>query len=172
MPRTRRPSSTDGRIARYVRTTNAAPAYGVPIAFDRGATTNLLTSPRTLGTQTVTVLSGVTYTLSAYGTGSVTLSGGGAGTLSPASTTMRGQLTFTTSSTSLTLTVSGSILNAKSESRLRDDVSRHDRPSAAVLHRRHAEVAESRHWQRHQSITVVSGCVYFRSCTKRAARTR
>lgn len=149
-----------GALPGYVRTTNAAPAYGVPIAFDRGATTNLLTSPRTLGTQTVTVLSGVTYTLSAYGTGSVTLSGGGAGTLSPASTTMRGQLTFTTSSTSLTLTVSGSITNANLNPGYATtylDTTGLAPPCYTAGTPRSQNLATG---SGTQSITVVSGCVY------------
>ena len=147
-------TAKDGTLA--TKTSGTVPV----VAFDRGATQNLLTSPRTLGTQTVTVLSGVTYTLSAYGTGSVTLSGGGSGTLSPASTTMRGQLTFTTSSTSLTLTVSGSITNANLNPGYATtylDTTGLAPPCYTAGTPRSQNLATG---SGTQSITVVSGCVY------------
>jgi len=74
---------------------------------------NLLLNSATLGTQSVTVVSGLQYTVAGYGTGSVTLSGGATGTLSPGGASTQGSLTFTASTTSVTFTVSGSITSAQ-----------------------------------------------------------
>lgn len=79
------------------------------------AATNLLLNSATLSTQTVTVSSGAVYTLSFYGSGSVTLSGAATGTTVGQSGTVRTTVTFVTSSTSLTVTVSGSVTEGQLE---------------------------------------------------------
>lgn len=66
--------------------------------------TNLLLNSFTPATQTVNVTSGTTYTLSVYGSGSAVLSGAGAGTATHGS-----PVTFSASTTSVTVTVSGSL---------------------------------------------------------------
>jgi hypothetical protein len=80
------------------------------------ARTNLLLNSATLATQSVTVTA-VAYTLSFYGTGTVTLSG--ASIAGPVTGTgafpTRTTLTFTPAAGSLTLTVSGSVVNAQLE---------------------------------------------------------
>lgn len=82
------------------------------------AATNVLWNNATLSTQTRTVSNGTQYTLSFYGTGSVTLSGAATGTTSGTGATTRVTRTFTTTSTSLTLTVSGSVTYAQLETGL------------------------------------------------------
>lgn len=77
--------------------------------------TNLLWPNTTLGTQTRTVLNATTYTLSFYGTGTVTLSGAATGATVGTGANTRTTRTFTTTSTSLTLTVSGSVTYAQLE---------------------------------------------------------
>jgi hypothetical protein len=78
--------------------------------------TNLLLNSATLATQSVTVTA-VAYTLSFYGTGTVTLSG--TSTAGPAvgsgAFPTRTTLTFTPTAGSLTLTVSGSVTSAQLE---------------------------------------------------------
>jgi len=78
--------------------------------------TNLLLNSATLGTQTVTVTA-VAYTLSFYGTGSITLSG--VSTAGPLTGTgafpRRVSLNFTPTAGSLTLTVTGTVQNAQLE---------------------------------------------------------
>jgi len=78
--------------------------------------TNLLLNSATLATQSATVTA-VAYTLSFYGTGTVTLSG--ASTAGPAvgsgAFSTRTTLTFTPTAGSLTLTVSGSVTSAQLE---------------------------------------------------------
>jgi hypothetical protein len=80
------------------------------------ARTNLLLNSATLGTQTVTVAA-VAYTLSFYGTGSITLSG--VSTAGPLTGTgafpQRVSLNFTPTAGSLTLTVTGTVQNAQLE---------------------------------------------------------
>jgi len=79
------------------------------------ARTNLLLNSATLGTQSVTVTA-VSTTLSFYGTGTVTLTGvSTAGPLVGTGVNNRVSLTFTPTSGSLTLTVSGSVINAQLE---------------------------------------------------------
>lgn len=81
------------------------------------ARTNILLNSATLSTQTRTVTAATVYTLSFYGTGTVVLSGAysstvvGAG-IYPAN---RKVVTFTTTSTSLVLTVTGSVQYAQLE---------------------------------------------------------
>jgi hypothetical protein len=80
-----------------------------------GARTNLLLNSATLSTQNVTVTA-VAYTISFYGTGSITLSGAFAGSLSSAGAfPARATLTFTPSAGTLTVTVSGTVTNANLE---------------------------------------------------------
>lgn len=78
--------------------------------------TNLLLNSATLSTQSVTV-SATAYTLSFYGTGTITLSG--TSTAGPLVGTgafpTRVSLTFTPTAGTLTLTVSGSVTNAQLE---------------------------------------------------------
>ena len=76
------------------------------------AATNLLLNNATLTTQTVTVTNGASYTLGFYGTGAVTLSGAGTGTITGTGSSILTTHTFTASSGSLTLTVSGSVNGA------------------------------------------------------------
>jgi hypothetical protein len=78
--------------------------------------TNLLLNSATLATQSVTGLTATAYTLSFYGTGSVAMSGVFSGTLAgtgafPARVTQ----TFTPTAGALTLTVTGSVLDAQLE---------------------------------------------------------
>lgn len=87
------------------------------------ARTNLLLNSSTLSTQTRTVTNGTEYTLSFYGTGSITITGttsvGGSSASSRVVTgtgaTVWTTLTFTAGTTSLTFTVSGSCTKAQLE---------------------------------------------------------
>lgn len=74
---------------------------------------NVLLATEALATQSVTTLA-ATYTLSFTGTGSATLSGAATGTLT-GNGTDRVSLTFTPTSGTLTLTVSGSVTKAQIE---------------------------------------------------------
>lgn len=78
------------------------------------ARTNLLLNSATLSTQTVTVAA-TAYTLSFYGTGSITRSGTSTGTTNGTGANVRTSVTFTPTAGSLTLTVSGSVTNANLE---------------------------------------------------------
>lgn len=73
------------------------------------ASTNLVLNSTTLSTQSVTVTSGVQYTCSFYGTGSITLSGAHSAVMTGTGAFKLTQLTFTTSTTSITLTVTGTV---------------------------------------------------------------
>lgn len=73
---------------------------GCPTYLQEPARTNLFLNSRTPVTQTVTVASGTTYTVSGSGVGSVVLSDAGTGTV-----TTGNDVTFTASSTSLVCTV-------------------------------------------------------------------
>jgi len=73
------------------------------------ASTNLVLNSTTLSTQSVTVSSGVQYTCSFYGTGSITLSGAHSAVMTGTGAFKLTQLTFTTSTTSITLTVTGTV---------------------------------------------------------------
>ncbi len=81
------------------------------------ARTNLLLNSATLSTQTRTVTNSEFYTLTFFGTGTITMSGAFAGTLqgTGAYPTKRVTRTFITSGTSLTLTVSGTVQYAQLE---------------------------------------------------------
>jgi len=60
-------------------------------------------------TQTITVVSGVDYAVSFSGTGSITFNGGASGTLNGTGSTDRVNQIVTTSSTSVTCTISGTV---------------------------------------------------------------
>lgn len=76
--------------------------------------TNLLLNSAALSTQNVTT-SAQAYTLSFYGTGSVTLSGTSSGSLAGTGANTRVSTSFTPTAGTLTLTVSGSVLYAQLE---------------------------------------------------------
>jgi hypothetical protein len=76
--------------------------------------TNLLLNSATLGTQSVTVTAQA-YTLSFYGTGTITKSGTATGALVGTGATQRVTQTFTPTAGSLTCTVTGSVTNAQIE---------------------------------------------------------
>lgn len=109
----------------YLKTTSAA-RYSLPFEWDTSGVlqgirvepqaTNLLLNSGTLSTQNVTT-SAVAYTLSFFGTGTVTLSGTStAGPLVGTGANDRVSLTFTPTAGTLTLTVSGSVTTAQLES--------------------------------------------------------
>jgi hypothetical protein len=77
--------------------------------------TNIFVSSHTPATQTITVVNGTTYTVSFYGTGSITTSGANAQTISGTGATVLTTATFAASSTSLTCTLSGSVTNPQVE---------------------------------------------------------
>lgn len=79
-----------------------------------GAATNIVLNSSVLSTQSVTV-SATSYTLSFYGTGTVTLSGAYTGSLAGGGVASRVSLVFTPSAGTLTLTVSGSVTLAQLE---------------------------------------------------------
>jgi hypothetical protein len=76
--------------------------------------TNVLLNTATLSTQAVTTTA-VSYALSFYGTGTITLSGAFVGTLVGTGVSNRVSLVFTSTAAPLTLTVSGSVANAQLE---------------------------------------------------------
>jgi hypothetical protein len=76
--------------------------------------TNLFLNSETLSTQGVST-NAASYTVSFYGTGSITFSGTHTGTLNGTGVSDRVSLTFTASSGTLTSTVSGSVTKAQSE---------------------------------------------------------
>jgi hypothetical protein len=78
------------------------------------ARTNLLLNSATLGTQSVAVTAQA-YTLSFYGTGTVTKSGVATGALVGTGAGQRVSQTFTPTAGTLTLTVTGSVINAQIE---------------------------------------------------------
>lgn len=80
-----------------------------------GQSINILLNSATLSTQNVTV-SATSYTLSFYGTGTITLSGvSTAGPLVGTGTNNRVTLTFTPTAGTLTLTITGTVTNAQLE---------------------------------------------------------
>lgn len=108
----------------YLATTSAA-RYGLPFGWDTSGVlqgilvepqaTNLFLNSSVGATQTVTVSNGAAYTVSFFGTGSITFSGANSSTLSGTGATDRVSTTFTTGSTSLTCTVTGSITDVQVE---------------------------------------------------------
>jgi hypothetical protein len=78
------------------------------------ARTNLLLNSATLGTQSVAVTAQA-YTLSFYGAGTITKSGAATGALVGTGAGQRVTQTFTPTAGTLTLTVTGSVLNAQIE---------------------------------------------------------
>jgi len=93
---------------------------------------NLLSNTEILSTQTVTVVSGASYILSFSGTGTVTLSGSATGTLSGEVGT-RVEVSKTMASTSLTLTVTGSVLQAMLEQKIGTQTEASEYVSSGVL---------------------------------------
>lgn len=81
------------------------------------ARTNVLLNSATLATQSATVTS-VAWTLSFYGTGTITKSGTATGALVGTGSAQRVSQTFTPTAGSLTLTVAGSVTNAQLEAGL------------------------------------------------------
>lgn len=79
------------------------------------ASTNLVLNNASMSTQTRSVSNGATYTFSFYGTGSVTLSGAAAGTMTGTGSTVRQTRTFVASSGSLTMTCSGTVQHGQLE---------------------------------------------------------
>lgn len=104
--------SAGTNVLRFHWDKNGGSYLGVLI---EGAATNILLNNATLSTQTRTVSNSTTYTLSFYGTGTVTLSGAASGATTGTAANVRTTRTFATSSTSLTLTVSGSVTYAQLE---------------------------------------------------------
>jgi hypothetical protein len=78
------------------------------------ARTNLLLNSATLGTQSITVTAQA-YTLSFYGTGTITKSGAATGALVGTGATQRVTQTFTPTAGTVTCTVTGSVTNAQLE---------------------------------------------------------
>ncbi|NZD60094.1 hypothetical protein HX900_03035 [Rhizobium sp. WYCCWR 11290] len=86
-----------------------------PLLFNGTAwTNNFLVGTATLATQNVAVRN-TPYTLSFFGTGSVTLSGAFTGTLNGTGVNNRVSLTFTPAAGTLVVTVSGTVTNAQLE---------------------------------------------------------
>jgi hypothetical protein len=73
---------------------------------------NLVLNNATLSTQSITVVANANYIVAFYGTGSVTLSGAGSGTISGTGANDQVYQALTASTTTLTLTVSGTVTNA------------------------------------------------------------
>ena len=90
----------DGTIASFA-------AANTPRVAAPSSVTNLILNSATFGTQTITVVSGVTYTLSGYGTaaGVLTCSGASTATLTGTGATNRVSTTFTATTGSLTITL-------------------------------------------------------------------
>ena len=105
--------------------TGASAKYGLPYEWDANGTlkgilvepqaTNLFLNNTTGATQTISVSNATAYTVSFFGTGSITFSGANSSTLSGTGATTRVSTTFTTGSTSLVCTVSGSITDVQVE---------------------------------------------------------
>lgn len=108
----------------YLATTYAA-RYGLPFEWNTSGVlqgilvepqaTNLFLNNTTGATQTITVSNATAYTVSFFGTGSITFSGANSSTLSGTGASNRVSTTFTTGSTSLVCTVSGSISDVQVE---------------------------------------------------------
>jgi hypothetical protein len=88
-----------------------------PTILLEAASTNLLLNSATVVTQAITTTA-QSYTLSFYGTGTVVLSGTAIGTLVGTGTNNRVSLTITASAGSITLTVTGSVVNGQFEAGL------------------------------------------------------
>lgn len=77
--------------------------------------TNLLLNSATLSTQSVAISNATQYTISFYGTGTITLSGAHTTAIVGTGTYKRTTLTFTSTTTSLTVTVTGTVIYAQLE---------------------------------------------------------
>lgn len=93
---------------------NPANLSAGPTLLIEAAATNLLLNSATVVTQSITPAAG-TYTLSFFGTGSITLSGGTTGTLVGTGASTRVTLTFVASGASITFTITGSCTNGQVE---------------------------------------------------------
>lgn len=82
---------------------------GCPALLLEPARKNLFLNSETGVTQSITVVSGVDYAVSFRGTGSITFSGGATGTLSGTSADDKVSQIITTTTTSVTCTVSGTV---------------------------------------------------------------
>lgn len=108
----------------YLPTTSSA-RYGLPFEWNTSGVlqgilvepqaTNLFLNNTTGATQTITVSNATVYTVSFFGTGSITFSGANSSTLNGTGATTRVSTTFTTGSTSLVCTVSGSVTDVQVE---------------------------------------------------------
>jgi hypothetical protein len=99
----------DGTIASFA-------AANTPRVAAPSSVTNLILNSATFGTQTITVVSGVTYTLSAFGTaaGVLTCSGASTATLTGTGASNRVSTSFAATTTSLTVTLtSGTWTNSQ-----------------------------------------------------------
>jgi hypothetical protein len=76
---------------------------------DEEQRTNLFLQTGSPANQTITVVNGTIYTVSFYGTGTLTLSGAATQTMNGSSANVRTSYTFTASTTSLVIAVSGSV---------------------------------------------------------------
>jgi hypothetical protein len=76
---------------------------------DEPQRTNLYLQTGSPANQTITVANGTTYTVSFYGTGTLTLSGAATQTMNGSNANVRTSYTFTASTTSLVIAVSGSV---------------------------------------------------------------
>lgn len=79
------------------------------------ADANMFLNSATLATQSVAVVVGQSYTMSAYGTGSASLSDGASGTWTGIGANDRVSLAFTATTTTATFTVTGSVTSAQLE---------------------------------------------------------
>jgi hypothetical protein len=105
-----KPTDASGDMA-FTRTGDTASRVNSSGIIER-CITNLLLNSATLSTQSVT-LTAQPYTLSFFGTGSVTLGGTGSGTLTGTGASDRVSLTFTPTAGSVSFTVSGSVTSAQ-----------------------------------------------------------
>lgn len=103
----------------------ASSNFGLPFEWDTSgvlqgilveqSATNLFLNSSVGVTQTIAVTNAAAYTVSFFGTGSITFSGANSSTLNGTGATDRVKTTFTATSTSLVCTVSGSVTNVQVE---------------------------------------------------------
>jgi len=105
-----KPTDASGDMA-FTRTGDTASRVNSSGIIER-CITNLLLNSATLSTQSVTLIA-QPYTISFFGTGTVTLGGTGSGTLTGTGASDRVSLTFTPTAGSVSFTVSGSVTSAQ-----------------------------------------------------------